>query len=167
MSNIAIVLKGQKIFFLIFMVRLGENVLECYLLLIGLFFFLMEKINKILIAVYFSPNNYFELKLRVLDQGKTGSKLFWMVTCCMFKNKAYWGLGTCCMFFHEISVFFFGHTILDTFKISSFRWISHRRNELFSCLKKKRNFWVEYYSIFWAHYLSTQTGIPAPKVSWI
>ena len=58
------------------MVRLGENVLECYLLLIGLFFFLMEKINKILIAAYFSPNNYFELKLRVLDQGKTGSKLF-------------------------------------------------------------------------------------------
>ena len=167
MSNIAIVLKGQKIFFLIFMVRLGENVLECYLLLIGLFFFLMEKINKILIAVYFSPNNYFELKLRVLDQGKTGSKLFWMVTCCMFKNKAYWGLGTCCMFFHKSLCFSLVILYLTHLRSPAFDEFHTEEMSYFPVWKKKRNFWVEYYSIFWAHYLSTQTGIPAPKVSWI
>ena len=39
MSNIDLVLKGQKIFFRSFLVRLGENLLEFYLLLIALLFF--------------------------------------------------------------------------------------------------------------------------------
>ena len=38
MSNIAVILQGQKILFRSFLVRLGENVMEFYLLLIGLFF---------------------------------------------------------------------------------------------------------------------------------
>ena len=38
MPNIALVLKGQKILFQTFLVTLGENFLEFYLLLIGLFY---------------------------------------------------------------------------------------------------------------------------------
>ena len=38
MPNIALVLKGQKILFQTFLVKLGENFLEFYLLLIGLFY---------------------------------------------------------------------------------------------------------------------------------
>ena len=37
-SNIALILKGQKILFLSFLVKLGEKFLEFYLLLIGLLF---------------------------------------------------------------------------------------------------------------------------------
>ena len=37
-SNIALILKEQKILFLSFLVRLGETFLEFYLLLIGLLF---------------------------------------------------------------------------------------------------------------------------------
>ena len=45
MFNKTLVLKGQKILFWSFLVRLGENFLKFYFLLIGLFFFLVEKIN--------------------------------------------------------------------------------------------------------------------------
>ena len=38
MSNIALVPKEQKIFFESYLVRLEENFLEFYLLLVGLFF---------------------------------------------------------------------------------------------------------------------------------
>ena len=66
MSNIALILKGQKILFQNFLVTLGENFLEFYLLLSGLFF-LNRKDNKISIAVHFSLNDYLELELIVLN----------------------------------------------------------------------------------------------------
>ena len=66
MSNIALILKGQKILFRNFLVTLGENFLEFYLLLSGLFF-LNRKDNKISIAVHFSLNDYLELELIVLN----------------------------------------------------------------------------------------------------
>ena len=66
MSNIALILKGQKILFWNFLVTLGENFLEFYLLLSGLFF-LNRKDNKISIAVHFSLNDYLELELIVLN----------------------------------------------------------------------------------------------------
>ena len=66
MSNIALILKGQKILFRNFVVTLGENFLEFYLLVSGLFF-LNRKDNKISIAVHFSLNDYLELELIVLN----------------------------------------------------------------------------------------------------
>ena len=66
MSNIALILKGQKILFRNFLVTLGENFLEFYLLLSGLFF-LNRKDNKISIAVHFPLNDYLELELIVLN----------------------------------------------------------------------------------------------------
>ena len=62
MSNIAPILKGQKILLLRFLVKLGEKFLEFYLLLIGLFFVDRKDKHKISITVHFPPNNYFELK---------------------------------------------------------------------------------------------------------
>ena len=66
-SNISLILKGQKILFLSFLVRLGETFLESYLLLIGLFFLDGRHTNKMLIKVHLLPNNYFELKSIVLN----------------------------------------------------------------------------------------------------
>ena len=37
-------------------------------------------------------------------------------------------------------------------------------NDLFD---KKETFWVEYSSIYWAHFFDAQTGIPPPKGPWI
>ena len=65
MSSIALLLKGQKISFWSFLVRLQEN-LQFYLLLIGLHF-LHGKDKQILDNSPFSTNNYFELKLIVLN----------------------------------------------------------------------------------------------------
>ena len=53
-SNIALILDGEKILFRSFLVRLGENLLKFYLFLISLFFW-NEKINKILITVHVPP----------------------------------------------------------------------------------------------------------------
>ena len=68
MFKIALILKEQKILIQSFLVRLVEKFFEFYLLVIGSFF--------LLIAAHFSPNNYFELKLIVLNHLYTGSKLF-------------------------------------------------------------------------------------------
>ena len=46
MLNIALLLKGKKILFQSFLVRLEENFLEFCLILIGLFFLSMKKVSK-------------------------------------------------------------------------------------------------------------------------
>ena len=68
MSNIAHILKGQKILFWSFLFRLGENFLEFYLLLIVLFFLNgKDKQKKKFDSSAFSPNIYLKLKSIVLN----------------------------------------------------------------------------------------------------
>ena len=66
MSNIALVFKGQKFFFLSFLGRLGENFLEFHQLLIGLFF-PEGKDKQSFYNSPSSPSNHFKLKLIVLN----------------------------------------------------------------------------------------------------
>ena len=69
MSNIAHILKGQKILFWSFLFRLGENFLEFYVLLIVLFFLngKDKQKKKKFDSSAFSPNIYLKLKSIVLN----------------------------------------------------------------------------------------------------
>ena len=79
-----------------------------------------------------------------------------MVTCHMFKMKMHWSLGSCFMFCHEMSVFFFGHTILDS-KVSILDV-----QLLINFTQKKLG-----YEKGLLDFLGFQISLLAPKVPWI